>query len=98
MAFLDFFFTPPKKELYENNIGELKEKVLIRSWTVKYPVYSSLRYSAMDMPNVKWEHRVFTEKDAADKYADKIKEAMSLVAPVLKRYVEVFMNNEETYV
>ncbi|QPB12170.1 hypothetical protein [Providencia phage PSTCR5] len=98
MAFLDFFFTPPKKELYENNIGELKEKVLVRSWTVKYPVYSSLRYSAMDMPNIEWEHRVFTEKESADKYATKIKEAMSLIAPVLKRYVEVKLNNEETYV
>lgn len=97
MAFLDFFFTPTKKELYENNVGELKEKVLVRSWTVKYPIYPDLRYD-IETPNVKWEHRVFTEKDAADKYAAKIKEAMSLVAPVLKRYVEVNLNNEERYV
>lgn len=93
----DMFFTPTKEKLHDDNVGELKEKVLVESWTVKYPTYDSIRYD-LETPSVKWEHRVFTEKDAADKYVAKVKEAMKFVAPVLTRYVELEKNKAETFV
>lgn len=97
MGLLDMFFTPTKKELYEDDVGELKEQVLIESWTVKFPTYPRLRYD-LDTPVVEWEHRIFTEENAANRYAAKLKEAMSLIAPVLKRHVKVYKNSEEKYV